>query len=61
MFSMGFRSGLSGGVGHQLILFSARKVLAHLEVCFGSLSCINRWTGSFSLMNGTSVLSRMPQ
>ena len=33
-FSMGFKSGLSGGVRNQFISFSSRKALAHLVVCW---------------------------
>ena len=58
-FSMGFNSGLSGGVRHQFISFSSlKKALARLDVCLGSLSCINLWSGSVWLMNGRRVVSR---
>ena len=40
--SIGLRSGLSGGVRHQLIFFSLKKAFACLDVCFGSLSCMNQ-------------------
>ena len=30
---------------------------ARLDVCLGSLSCMNRWSGSLFLINGTSVVS----
>ena len=58
-FSIGFISGDSGGVFHQLIPFASIQSLAYPEVCFGSLSCINLWWGMMSLMNGRRVLSRM--
>ena len=59
-FSMGFKSGDSGGIFHQLIFLFARNVCACFDVCFGSLSCMNRWwSANTSLRNGTSVRSRM--
>ena len=39
---MGLRSGDSGSVFHHSIPLSAENSLAHQEVCFGSLSCINK-------------------
>ena len=33
-FSMGFKSGLSGGVRYQFISFSSKKALARLVVCW---------------------------
>ena len=58
-FSMGLRSGDSGGVCHQLIPLSSMKDFArlcmyvcvismpvytnNLDVCLGSLSCMKRW------------------
>ena len=59
--SIGFRSGLSGRVHHQLIFCSSKKVCARLDVCFGSLSCMNRCSGSFSWIKGRRVDSRMLQ
>ena len=41
-FSIGFASGLSGGVLHQFMLLVAKNSRALREVCLGSLSCINR-------------------
>ena len=32
-------------------IFSSKKAFARLDVYFGSLSCMNRRSGSFSLMN----------
>ena len=40
-FSMGFESGLSGGVRHQSTPFSAMNSQAFREVCLGSLSCMS--------------------
>ena len=58
---MGLRLGLSGGVRHQLTPFSSINLLACFEVCFGSLSCIKRCSGSVSIRNGIRVLCRMLQ
>ena len=56
-FSIGFESGLSGGVFHQLIPFSSMNWHVALEVCFGSLSCINLWPlGYFCSRNGNNPL-----
>jgi len=41
-FFIGFASGLSAGVFHQIMLCSVKKCWACLDVCFGSLSCMNR-------------------
>lgn len=41
MFSIGLLSGDSRGVCHQFIPFPLIKVAASIEVCFGSLSCMN--------------------
>ena len=63
-FSMGFISGDSGGVHHQLMLDRTKKSWAALDVCFGSLSCINRCTwggGYFSAINGSNVFSKISQ
>lgn len=60
IFSIGFKSGDSGGVLHQLIPFSSKYDLAHLEVCFGSLSCMYRCpSSSLVLRNGRSALSKI--
>ena len=37
-FSMGFKSGLSGGVRHRFISFSSKKALARLVVCWDPYS-----------------------
>ena len=59
-FSIGFASGLSGGVFHQLIDFSAKKVCAWREVCLGSLSCMNLCpVGYTTRMNRTRYWSSM--
>ena len=39
--SIRLRSGLSGGVCHQVMLFSSKEACARLEACLGSLSCMN--------------------
>ena len=60
IFSIGFKSGDSAGVFHQLIPFSTMKSLAKCEVCLGSLSCMNLCDmGNFSWINGTRVASRI--
>ena len=41
-FSMGFKSGFSGGVRHQSTPFSTKNSRAFWEVCLGSLSCMKR-------------------
>ena len=41
-FSIGFASGDSGGVRHQLIPLSVKNACARRDVCFGSLSCMKR-------------------
>ena len=51
-FSIRFRSGLSGGVRHQLMPCLSKKAWARLDVCLGSLSCIKWWFGKVSLMKG---------
>ena len=59
-FSIGFRSGLSGGVCHQLIRFCSKNSHARLEVCLGSLSCMKRWwSGYTSRRKGMSGFSKM--
>ena len=40
-FSIGLQSGDSGGVCHQLMLLFSMKDFAILDVCLGSLSCMN--------------------
>ena len=47
---IGFRSGDSGGVFHQLIPCLSKMLVAALEVCLGSLSCMNLCE-SISLVN----------
>ncbi len=47
-------------VFHHWIPFSSKNATARREVCFGSLSCMNRCPfGYLSLMKGTSVTSKM--
>ena len=59
-FSIGLRSGDSARVFHQLMELSFIQSAAYPDVCFGSLSCINLCSsGKTSVMNGTSVPSRM--
>ena len=59
-FSIGLRSGDSAGVRHQVMPLSARKFWAATDVCFGSLSAINRWPlGYTSATNGISVFCRI--
>ena len=59
-FSIGLRSGDSAGVFHQLMELSFIQSAAYPDVCLGSLSCINLCSsGKTSVMNGTSVPSRM--
>lgn len=54
IFSIGFKSGDSGGVRHQLMHFSSKNTLANFDVCLGSLSCISRCVdGNSEWMNGT--------
>lgn len=38
---------------------SSKKAWARLEVCLGSLSCIKRWFGKVSLMNGIIVFKNV--
>ena len=60
-FSIGLRSGHSAGVFHQLTLFLSRKLLAWIEECLGSLSCMKRCSSSANLssINGSSVCSKI--
>ena len=59
-FSIGLRSGDSAGVFHQLMPFSSMNSFACLDVCFGSLSCINLWpSGYTSSRKERSVLSNI--
>ena len=44
-FLIGLQSGLSGGVFHQFTLSLSIKSRANLDVCFGSLPCIEFWKG----------------
>ena len=57
---MGLRSGLSGGVGHQLISFSWKYHCTQLLVCFGSLSWRRQWLSEkLDGMKGTKAASKM--
>ena len=59
-FSIGLRSGDSGGVCHQLIRLFSMYFFAYFDVCLGSLSCMNLWlVGKFLFRNGINVLSRI--
>ncbi len=59
-FSIGFMSGDSGGVHHQLMALSSKKACACFDVCLGSLSCLNLWpSGSVCSRKGTNVWSRI--
>ena len=59
-FSIGFKSGDSAGVLHQLIFFSCRKFCANRDVCLGSLSAMNLWlVGITRAINGSNVRSSM--
>ena len=61
-FSIGFISGLSGGVRNQLIPLLMKKSWAEWEVCLGSLSCINLCTlggGNFASIKDRRVFSRI--
>ena len=52
-FSMGFKSGDSGGVLHQFIPLASIQAPACLDVCFRSLSIISLWpSGKSELMDG---------
>lgn len=54
-FSIGFKSGDSGGVGHQLTLFVWKKFSICWLACLGSLSWYNLCPSlKFSSINGTS-------
>lgn len=57
-FSMGLKSGDSGGVFHQLIQLLSRKSATKCEVCFGSLSWTNLCVSKFCKY-GTRVLSKI--
>ena len=60
--SIGFRSGGSGGVFHQLISFSSMKVLAMRLVCLGSLSCWKRWPCGYALfIKGSNPFVRISE
>ena len=59
-FSIGLRSGDSGGVRHQLIPFSSMNFFACFDVCLGSLSRMNLCVvGNFLFRNGINVLFRI--
>ena len=38
-----------------------KKACAHLDMCLGSLFCMNQWSESLFLINGTSVVPSMLQ
>ena len=59
--SMGFKSGLSGGVFHQFTPLSSKYSFASPLLCLGSLSCMNRCgvDGYLSNMNGISPASNI--
>ena len=60
MFSIGFRSGLSGGVGHQLMPISSKKSEIYSLLCLGSLSWYNRWpVGNSSFIKGSQPPSKI--
>ena len=57
-FSMGLRSGDSGGVGHQLTPFSSKNDSISALACLGSLSCCRRCLyGNVSLIKGSNPFS----
>ena len=60
-FSMGFKSGGdSGGVFHQLMFSFSKNAFAILDICLGSLSCMNRWeSGYLRRINGSKPLCRI--
>ena len=59
-FSMGFKSGDSGGVFHKLMFSFSKNAFAVLDVCLGSLSCMNRWeSGYLRRINGSKPLCRI--
>ena len=45
IFSTRLASDDLGGVFHQLIELESKNALANLDVCLGSLSSMNRWSG----------------
>ena len=58
IFSMGLRSGDSGGVAHQFTPCSLKKSSIWPLECFGSLSCCSWWpSGKHSLRNGSKPAS----
>ena len=60
IYLIGFRSGLSGGVFHQLIPLRVMKSCARWLVCLGSLSYWKRWpSGKCELMEGRRVFSKI--
>ena len=55
---IGLQSGDSRGVYHQFILFPLSKVAASIEVCFGSLSCMNLCPSGYTArINGNNAAS----
>lgn len=59
-FSMGLQSGDSGGVFHHKTPFASKNALAALELCLGSLSCINLHPfGNTFCTKGSRVPSRI--
>ena len=60
IFSIGFKSGDSAGVFHQLIPCPMMKFQAKLEVCFRLWSCMKQCELEYFIwMNGMSVWSRI--
>ena len=58
IFSIGFKSGDSGGVGHQFTLFSSKKISIRSLECFGSLSCCRQCpAANLSLIKGSKPTS----
>ena len=58
IFSMGLKSGDSGGVAHQFTPCSLKKSCIWPLDCFGSLSCCSRWpSGKRFLRNGSKPAS----
>jgi len=58
-FSIGFRSGLSAGVFHQLTFYLVKFCMQRL-LCFGSLSCWNLWWwGNLALKTGSRPAFKM--
>ena len=58
MFSIGLQSGDSRGVRHQFNPFPLIKVAASIEICFGSLFCMNLCpSGYIAQINGNNAAS----